>query len=475
MVLPGFLGPTYTERSLSIDAQRCINLFPVLDPTGKESVALVGTPGLRLAGSLVSQQPVRGLHTDYQYIYAVIGNTFYHMTASYQIINSWALFTTQGRVYMEHNNNNQLCIVDGINLYTYNTSTLALFQNPANVLTNPTSVCFIDQFFVISGTSGANTQAMQSSAVNDGTTWSALAINFAAADPDPLLGVKNVHRLLYAFGAITTEIWYDAGLINFPFQFSSNVIDYGTHSFATVATVSDTVTWLARDATGGRQVVMAQGYGVQIISTPALEQEWAKYNTVADAFAFAYQYEGSSFYVITFPSAGTTYAYDTRTQLWHQRASLGVGYWRPNSYCLFNDLHIVGDSQDGDLYIIDANTFTDSGTAIERIRSCPHIWNDRKELFFKRLQVDFESGVGLSVPVNNQGVTPQAQLRWSNDGGKTWGNYHSAPIGPQGAYKTRSIWRTLGHSRDRVFEVSTSEPCKIAMVGASVELTQGVI
>lgn len=53
---------------------------------------------------------------------------------------------------------------------------------------------------------------------------------------------------------------------------------------------------------------------------------------------------------------------------------------------------------------------------------------------------------------------PQVFLRWSDDGGHVWSNYYPANLGETGEYKTRAIWRRLGRSRNRVYEISCSDP-----------------
>ena len=35
-------------------------------------------------------------------------------------------------------------------------------------------------------------------------------------------------------------------------------------------------------------------------------------------------------------------------------------------------------------------------------------------------------------------------------------------------YKNRAIWRRLGYARDRIFEVSVSDPCNFVIVSADL-------
>ena len=66
---------------------------------------------------------------------------------------------------------------------------------------------------------------------------------------------------------------------------------------------------------------------------------------------------------------------------------------------------------------------------------------------------------------------PQVMLRWSDDGGHTWSNEHWRSMGLVGQWGRRVIWRRLGMTlklRDRVYEVSGTDPIKIAIMGAEL-------
>ena len=68
-------------------------------------------------------------------------------------------------------------------------------------------------------------------------------------------------------------------------------------------------------------------------------------------------------------------------------------------------------------------------------------------------------------------IDPQVMLRWSDDGGHTWSNSHWRSMGKTGTYGTRVLWRRLGMTlklRDRVYEVSGTDPIKIAIMGAEL-------
>jgi hypothetical protein len=78
-------------------------------------------------------------------------------------------------------------------------------------------------------------------------------------------------------------------------------------------------------------------------------------------------------------------------------------------------------------------------------------------VFFTALELMMQTGVGLAT---GQGSDPQARLSWSDDGGYTWSNEVSRPIGKIGERNARVRWLRLGRGRDRVFKVEISDPVR---------------
>jgi hypothetical protein len=165
-------------------------------------------------------------------------------------------------------------------------------------------------------------------------------------------------------------------------------------------------------------------------------------------------------------------------------------------------MYLVGDYENGKIYSLENEQYTDDGDTIRRLRRAKHLTTDLQRQFFESFQIQFQPGVGLSgiVPgtftgyllledgyvlltesgalielneVYTQGVDPQAMLRWSNDGGSTWSNEHWVSIGKQGNYVNRALWRRLGWSRDRIFEVVITDPIKAVIVSAELKASAG--
>jgi hypothetical protein len=138
----------------------------------------------------------------------------------------------------------------------------------------------------------------------------------------------------------------------------------------------------------------------------------------------------------------------------------------------YNAEIVVGDYLAGAIYAYDPTVYTEAGTVQKWLRSwraLPTGTNNLSRTTHHALQLDCESGVGLDG--EQQGTDPQVMLRWSDDGGHTWSNEHWKSMGRIGETGARVIWRRLGMTmklRDRVYEVSGTDPVKIAIMGAEL-------
>jgi len=68
---------------------------------------------------------------------------------------------------------------------------------------------------------------------------------------------------------------------------------------------------------------------------------------------------------------------------------------------------------------------------------------------------------------------PQFMLRWSDDGGHTWSNEYMVSAGAVGNYKSRAIWRRLGRSRDRVYELAVSDNAAWRLIDSYLQASPG--
>src|ERR1019366_5201124 len=124
-------------------------------------------------------------------------------------------------------------------------------------------------------------------------------------------------------------------------------------------------------------------------------------------------------------------------------------------------------------YELSLTNVTDAGTLIRRLRRTPTIINEMERMYWKKLTIDLETGLGPQPPLMDSDGNPrppQVTLRWSDDSGKTWGNDHVLNCGLAGEFKTRVIQRRMGQSRYRVCELDMSDPVAWAIRDAYLDV-----
>ena len=344
--------------------------------------------------------------------------------------------------------------------------------------TGGTNVDIVDNYFVYNRPS---TQQFGCSNVLSPISGST---NFSSKDgaPDNLVTLIVDHREIYLLGETSSEVWVDQGTSPFPFtRIPGTSTQHGIVAPFSMARLGNSFAYLSKNNRGTAQIVQMNGYVPQRISTHAVENTLTG-QTITDAVAWTYQLEGHEVYVISFPSIQLTWCYDVATGMWHKWLyTNNLGQYercRGNCAAVFQGYVLVGDYSNGKIYHLDRNIYTDDGQNVKRIRRAPHLTTDLQRQYFEELQIQFQPGVGLSgitTPLNDEvvGADPQAMLRWSNDGGSTWSNEHWTTIGQIGKYNNRAIWRRLGWSRDRIFEVTVSDPVKAVIVSANLKMTAG--
>jgi hypothetical protein len=268
------------------------------------------------------------------------------------------------------------------------------------------------------------------SAVGDGTQWDPLSTFSKVSYPDNIAMMLCDHQEIYIFGdGESTEVWRDTGNADNPFQKDPGCfMHYGNCAPWSTSRLSTGVAWIGGDSRRGERVAfLASGYIPQRVSTAAIEKAWGAYVTVEDAVAYAIIQDGQEFWVINFPTANATWVYSVTLGEWHQR-----GWWNGTGWdrqrgafhaCVSltsntEELHYIGDWQNGNIYTTDPSYANDNGTAIHRRRRAPHMSNENKRRFYSRAELDCDVG---SADIDE---APQ-----------------------------RVAWRRFGESRDRVWQL----------------------
>lgn len=501
------LGSAYVARSVNAADAQMVNLFPEVVPEGGvEPAFLQRCPGLEFQ-QLIGLGPIRGLwahQTRGDDFYVVSGQEVYKLTGLTATPVKLGDVTGTGPVSIA-DNGTQIFFACNPDAYIYDESTNTFSQITDPDFPGAVTVGYLDGYFVFNE---PNSQRIWVTQLFDGTQIDALDFASAEGSPDGVVGLIVDHRECWVFGTESTEVWYNAGNLDFPLSPIQGAFnEIGCVAPHSIAKLDNTVFWLGADARGQGIIYRAVGYNAQRVSTHAIEWRIQNYTDMTDAVAYTYQQDGHAFYVISFPSANETWAYDAATNLWHQRSSYTSrpavdGAFNPNAFngdafyetsfidptsgngtfarhrgvcqCNFQGNIIIGDYDNGNIYTFNLDVYQDNGIAQRWLRSwraLPTGQNNLRRTTHHSLQLECETGVGL---VEGQGSDPQVMLRWSDDGGHTWSNEHWVSMGKIGATGTRAIWRRLGMTiklRDRVYEVSGSDPTRIYITGAELLLS----
>jgi len=525
-VLLPFATGSRDGKSLAVDTERLVNCYVETSQSrnSKAVKAIHGRPGLDRLGNY-GTSPCRGAHSLGAFIYAVFRDELLEIRNDGVSTAVGTLNTVEGLVSMA-DNGSQLLIVDGQAGYIWSSDPdlvpvpntpvsievptlsfhllvipptvgdpvgqqvdlhpptlffkLQLYEPSVNATLglvfgqvsdldfppNPAHVTYLDGFFIVQA---LGDDKFYVSSLKDGTTWSALDFATAESDPDNLLNVIGDHGELWLLGSQSTEVWRATGNRDFVFErLEGAKIQWGIHAAWSLAQYSGSLVCLGVDGDGTIQVMSFSNYQAVRISNDALEAQIAKMPSSSDAIGYVYADRGRMFYVLTFPAGNQTWAFDVREAEWHELRTGNGDRFVPQHHIFHALRHIVTDHTTGDLHVMGHTTHADNGTEILVQARGAHLEDNERLVGHAALQIVFEHGTGLAV---GQGQDPQAMLRWSSDAGNTWSSEHWRAIGKIGEHKNRCIWRTLGRARDRVYEVSVTDPVKRTIVGMVLTTT----
>tara|TARA_R110000868_G_scaffold143298_1_gene361354 strand:- start:10822 stop:12390 length:1569 start_codon:yes stop_codon:yes gene_type:complete len=505
----------YQARGIIASAQRCVNLFAERNPQGALApFTFYNAPGLTSLVELGTPASGRGLYrANNGSLYYAAGAFVYLVNSDWTMQTLGVLTTTTGPVSMA-DNGTTIGLVDGsANGYQIDMTTNVMTQI-TEAANSPPSGTFAfygaNRVDVVDGYMLFNhpgTRNFYSTYANE-MVFDALYFAAKNGFSDNLVGLVVTRREIWLIGEKTTEIWYNAGATDFPFQIMPGpFIQYGCIAPASIASVNGSNFWVSQDQAGQNIILRTDGYVAKRISNHAMENEMLTYPTVADAQAFCFQIEGHAFYQVNFPAANKTWRWDEATpEIWHEAVWVDENGQenRHRAACaaFAYGKNVCADWETGDLYEFDLNVTTDNGDPMYYRRGYPHMMDDGRRVIYPGFVLDVQAatspytvdqpgpfpllagpgGVGgapsidagpvedalLSgpAPVSNP---PIVWLRWSDDRGRTWSNPVAQSLGATGQYLVQPAWNRLGMARDRVFEIFGVVPGKLAINGAFLD------
>lgn len=453
------VGQTYEHRSRPLSSQVTMNLIPEFQTTGMSESALVSWPGsIQFASSFGDS---RGITVFQNVLYQVSGT-------SLQSIASDGTRTTVGTVdglnrCIFANDGTNLVIATGGTGYIYNGASVDPITDPQ--YENANSVAYLNSQFIWDGFG----QRWMVSDVGDPTSIQSNNIATAASSPDDVIRVATFNENLYIFGTETIEPWWNSGTGNPPFtEVKGGTMNIGLASVYAVAATENFIYWLGND----RSLYRASQYQAQNLSTIAINHAFQGFSTVDDTILSRVKIDGQNVLVLSFPTAGETYAMNEASSGWFQLSTgadqaryIGQAFETAYSKSL-------GESKDGEIIELNLETYTDIGQTIIRQRvmhpmTGNTVGSPGKRLLMSRVQLLMETGVGL---VTGQGQIPQMVFEASFDGGKSWTNQDTVDIGRAGEGRVKVEWHHLESFYEIIVRLTVSDPVPIYIYTASIDV-----
>lgn len=485
----GFVGGTYQHPQSNVNAESCINWVPEVLPAqaaGKSRIVYRSRPGLAALGAGTGAGRWRACAELNGRAFVVSGGGLYEVdsagttTLRSTTVDALGDDGTPASMAFNGPQGDQLCVISNGNgfILTLSTNAFAQITDPQFPANAKQVVFWRGHFVVIPDDS----TTFSLSALYDGTSWATADVGEKSLSSDYIhaLLVDEDQGELWLIGTHKTEVWWYNGALGFPAQPVDVLIPSGSAASFGWCLVGGAVYGLAHSREGGLVVVRFQsGYSPERISHHAMEAAIQGYDetVIAKAYAFALEWQGHRFFVLTFDDVAT-WVYDEASDLWHQwdykndlgvsEAFLGLGHLH------IDGLHIMGSRVDGAIYHFSADYYDDDGVEIRRVRRAPYIHAEGKRVRHDAITFDFQLGVGNADVVDGDGELrqPVAMVRWSDDQARTWSTEQQIELGMQGEYAGRAQLRRLGLAgfSGRVYELVVTDPIVAALTDAYVDV-----
>lgn len=468
MLVPiNITGGTYKHKSRPLSNQLTRNWWPQAQGTQKarSDYILQTFYGLKLFKAQPGSTD-RGMVTNQGKLYKVTDGTLYQ-------IDSMGVHTALGSIPGSNRCimkalGSQIVIANGSGaVYVWDGTSLT--QNTSPNLGLPRGVAVLNSQAIYDNGSG---QSFDVSDVGLPSTISGLNNASAESFSDDLLIPYAWRETLYLGGRETFELWYNSGQGNPPFDKVIGAgINVGLGAIYSMADTPDFSFFFGSDKqfhslTPGTSAVDT------VISNAAMAKEFQTYLITEDCIGWTMQLEDQWFYVATFPTQNISWVYPVGGD-WFQWGSSATGRIRANSYANVFGKKLVAEYNSGNIYELDAETYTDAGVSIIRTRDSAVIHSgligqDNKEFEINSIEFVVETGIGL---LSGQGKNPQLMFSVSRDGGKTFGTERFIHIGTLGesvlvTAKNLGRFKAVGC----VLRVRFSDPTYCAIYSANVDM-----
>jgi hypothetical protein len=326
---------------------------------------------------------------------------------------------------------------------------------------------FLNNYVLI----GTSQNRIYNSDVGDPTTWNALNFLSFEQTADVLVGICKHLNYLVAFGAVSTQFFYDVGNptgspLGLAASYTSEI---GCATGDSIVATNNTVLWIGTSKTYGRSVYIMDGTAPVRISTANIDRH-IEADGLSDVSAYCYTINGHTLYILTLHNTHQTLVYDLNERMWYTWTQYSMqsndqpnpgtyqeSYFRPTYYTQLNGVPYVLDDDTATLYYLDVNTYQDAGQPIY-CRTVTDISDNgsTKRKFFGRLEIIGDKVAGIM------------QIRHSGDDYKTWSSYRSVDLNAPRAQVYLS-----GADRRRAWEFLCTSNVPLRLDGAEIDFRIG--
>lgn len=294
----------------------------------------------------------------------------------------------------------------------------------------------------------------------------------AETSSDSVQAIQAIGSHLYLFGVHTVEIWqrgsseYETWVRT---SYTTNASN-GIQCPYSIAVCGSTLYYLGSGESFAKGIMKVEGSNYTKISDDWLEAKLLQ-ERADTVYAFSYAVGSHNFYCLFLPTVGECWTYDADTNQWHQRVSRdkvsGVEImWRPAAMIWFRG-KFIAFCNDGNSYLhTEEYWYEDYGMEksipMTRHRQGAVLVDNNKPFVFQELAVECNVGTW-----GTYSLTPAMLLEVSPDGGMTWGNVRSCPLGKAGQYSHRCRFHGLGLNRLCVLRLTYSHPTSLELTTVS--------
>ena len=455
----------YGRPRVGLPTTRMVNAYVEKTDEGPTGAARIPRPGLTLQYTIGSGPILRQYQKPGAFggsLFSISGGNLYK---DQTLVGSVA-YSQSPRMAAA---NGSLAIVSGGGLYVYSAGVLTavqFFDDGVSRLPSFSGVAVLYNIFIFPV---AGSTEFFFSAVGDPTKINAANFSNAQTSPDPIIEVQVLAEELLFFKSTAIEFWDYNGALTAPFALSTGrTYARGCAAQGSVVQLDNAMFWVGQDYS-----VYRSGAVPTKISTPVIDDRIRAASTgvtlLNQMTAYAVEVEGHVFYVMNLPAIGESYAYDCQTQLWAQWGTLTAfspepGLFEAQTCAGQGSQTWLGSGSSGKVYLLDVNNATDNG-ASKRVVVSGYKWTGGGMMRCNNISLHCVRGVGNAAVPN-----PVVEMRFSDDGGRTFSSWFQSILGPQGAYDYKAVWRSLGliQQPGRLFEFAVSDPVNFTVEGASI-------